>query len=218
MKKIILSVVLILSIIPHSPANIQKIMQDTQRLKQLGSDWNMVWWVPTEFWTTSFKEDGSLTPKQVDDFVKIVDEYSIFIVSRMSSGAMGGMTFTSNEEVKSNTVFKVEGEIINPLSIDEMSMDAQNFFLMMKPMMTNMLGHFGGGMEFLAYPNKKDGKKIIDPMKKGNFQYTCFGETEKWRLPLGSLLPPMCDEKTDEEFPGNYIFNPFTGDKLEKKK
>ena len=36
----------------------------------------------------------------------------------------------------------------------------------------------------------------------------------RYRLPLGSLFPPAVDPKTGESFPGNYHFNPFTGDKL----
>jgi hypothetical protein len=41
-----------------------------------------------------------------------------------------------------------------------------------------------------------------------------YDQTYRWRTPLGSLLPVKVDAKTGEEFPGNYSFNPYTGEKL----
>lgn len=216
-KKIVTALTIALSVSALASANIQKLMQDTQRVKQNGKTMTLVWWIPSEFWSTTLKENPDLTSKQVDDLVKVLDQYSVFVVCRESTGPLGGMTFANSEEIKTNTTLKVGDEILPPLSTKDLSPGAQNFFVMMKPMMANMLGQFGQGMEFLVYPNTKEGKRIIDPTQKGNFEYTAFGEKEKWRLPLGSLLPPMYDEKTGEQFPGNYIYNPFTGEKLTKK-
>ena len=36
----------------------------------------------------------------------------------------------------------------------------------------------------------------------------------RYHLPLGSILPAVVDAHSGESFPGNYHFNPFTGDKL----
>ena len=36
----------------------------------------------------------------------------------------------------------------------------------------------------------------------------------RYRLPLGSVLPPRFDPNTEETFPGNYNYSPFTGAKL----
>jgi hypothetical protein len=36
----------------------------------------------------------------------------------------------------------------------------------------------------------------------------------RYRLPIGSILPPALDPKTGESFPGSYHFNPYTGGKL----
>ena len=41
--------------------------------------------------------------------------------------------------------------------------------------------------------------------------------TYRWRLPLGSLLPPRYDAKTGEKFSGNYLYSPFTGKELTTK-
>lgn len=34
------------------------------------------------------------------------------------------------------------------------------------------------------------------------------------QAPLGSLLPPMIDPQTNEEFPGDFLYNPYSGGKL----
>jgi hypothetical protein len=55
---------------------------------------------------------------------------------------------------------------------------------------------------------------LIEPKQTGTFAIEYRGKSHKWRLPLVALLPPMVDAKSGEEFPGNYLFNPFTGEKL----
>jgi hypothetical protein len=35
-----------------------------------------------------------------------------------------------------------------------------------------------------------------------------------WRLPLPRLLPAKVDPRTGQEFPGDYLFNPYTGESL----
>jgi len=71
------------------------------------------------------------------------------------------------------------------------------------------------GMEFFVFANDdKAGHPIADP--KGNGWLTVhIGDIAlRYRLPVGSLLPPVLDAKTGDSFPGSYRFNPYTGDKL----
>jgi len=107
------------------------------------------------------------------------------------------------------------GEDMKPLDPTQLSPDAKNFLDMMKPAMTNMLGQFGGGLEFVCFPAKDaSGLRLMDPRKEGLLQLNYSGSVYKFRLPLGSLLPPKYDPQTGEEFPGNYIYSPFTAVKL----
>ncbi len=85
---------------------------------------------------------------------------------------------------------------------------------MFKPTIAGMIGSVGKSMELLVYPNRQNGKPLLDAKKSGAFRYTIYEHVFDWRLPLSSLLPPRVDPKTNEEFPGNYEFNPFTGGKL----
>lgn len=39
-------------------------------------------------------------------------------------------------------------------------------------------------------------------------------ETFAWRLPLGSLMPATVDAGSGERFPGNSVYDPYTGRRL----
>ena len=200
-----------------SATDMQQLIQDTQRITQDARVTKMTWWIPVEFWELTLKQDPNLTEQQRKEFIAALDDYSTFVVSHSTAGVFGGITNKSRTEIKENISLVVDDNELLPLNSDELSSDAAAFFTMMKPMMAQMLGQFGEGMEFFIYSNKIKGKLIIDPKKEGNFYFECFGDKFEWRLPLGSLLPPKIDFETGETFPGNYKFNPFTGSKLTEK-
>jgi len=87
----------------------------------------------------------------------------------------------------------------------------------MRPMLNSLLGQMGQNMELVVYPAVVDGKRLNDPLKSGAFQYTVYDQTFHWRMPLASLLPKKVDPRSKEEFPGNFQFNPYTGDRLSAK-
>lgn len=181
-------------------------------MKQEGTTLNMVWWIPSAFWEETLKEQ--MTGPQRKEFLSVLEEYSVFAVVNADTGVFGGMTPKPRAEIEANTELRVGGSVLPVLQMDQLGADAKNFFTMMKPMMSQMLGQMGEGMEFLVYPNKRDGELIIDPLKEGSFTYKSFDDVFHWRLPLGSLLPPRYDAASGEAFPGNYVFNPYTGAKL----
>lgn len=218
MKKLIYLVAIVASAaLNASPVDMQQLVQDTQRFTQEARVTKMVWWIPSEFWEVTIEQEPSITKEQKKEFVEALEDYTAFVVVRSKTGVFGGMTNTGRDEIQENISLVVEGNQMLPLKPDEMSSDASAFYSMMKPMMAQMLGQLGQGMEFFVYPNKRKGKLIIDPQKEGNFYFELFGEKYDWRLPLGSLLPPRIDPKTGETFPGNYKFNPYTGAELSVK-
>jgi hypothetical protein len=89
---------------------------------------------------------------------------------------------------------------------------------MMKPVLANLVGQIGSGFELLAFEGRTaDGKRIVDPVSEQRFSIQVGAHAFDWRLPLGSLLPPMHDPMTGEVFPGNYRFSPYTGTALKPK-
>jgi hypothetical protein len=210
--------IVILMLVAFTPfakaVDVQKLVKETQQISQTANRLTFVWWVPTEFWRQSLQSNPQITEERASRLTALLDEYSVFVVVVTDIGPMAGMSPVDRASIAANTEFRIDNRIIPLLDNNDISADAQNFVGMMKPVFSNMLGQFGKGMEFYIYPNHKNGKKLLDPVENGQFSYTVFGKRFDWRLPLGSCLPPRIDPKTGEEFPGNYIFNPYTGDKL----
>jgi len=88
---------------------------------------------------------------------------------------------------------------------------------MIKPVIANTLGPLGQNMHFLLFPAKdKNGQNIAEAKKEGAFSVK-LGEREfKWRLPLGSLLPPKICPKCGEKLSGAYNYCPYDGTPLKK--
>lgn len=198
--------------------DIAKLVADTQRLAQNPKDITLVWWIPTEFWDATLRDNPGITEEQRKEFTKTLEAYMIVAVAAVDIGAFGGMTPKSRDTILANTELRVGGKVRVVLKESEVSPDAANFVGMMKPMMGKMLGQFGQGVEFLLFSNDgADEALVVRATEKGEFSFSAFGNRYEWKLPLGSLLPPKHDPKTKQEFPGDFIFNPYTGDKLTVK-
>jgi hypothetical protein len=213
--KQITAIFLLLSWIPSVHAvDIDKLIQDTQRLTQGSTELVLVWWIPTEFWEATLAADPSVSEAQRSEFTKALDEYLVFAVVAADIGPMGGVKPRSRNTLLKHTELRIGGVVQELIPSEDVSGDAANFVAVMKPMMANMMGQFGKGMEFFLYANGTHGKRLIKASEKGDLAFSAFGTDHTWRLPLASLLPPKIDPKTNEVFPGDYLFNPFTGTKL----
>jgi len=216
MKKaaLLLTALVLFAIQSTRAADTNELIKETQKLVQEPKKMLLVWWIPTEFWTLTFKNDPRITDAQRTDLTTTLDKYTVIVVFGGDFGPMADLKARSREEIIQNTELRVNDKIIPLLDPKDISPSAINFVSLMKPLLANMMGTMGQGLEFLLYSNDQNGAKLIDPIKPGGFTYTAFGNKFAWRLPLGSLLPPKMDSATKEEFPGNYLFNPFTGSKL----
>lgn len=197
-------------------ADVQKLIQDTQILDQNQDKFRLIWWIPTEYWEESFRDVPSFTADQKQEFYRAVDDYIVFCVVDATMSPFGSVIPASRDQIADDLSLVIDqGAQQRPLTDARVSSDAKNLFAMMKPVMANMLGQFGQGMEFFCFKGTdSEGKALLDPKGKGALSVHLGKATYKWRLPLGSLLPPKYDPQTGEAFPGNYIYSPFTGQKL----
>lgn len=190
------------------------IIQECQKMKQIGTGSDFVWWMPPEFWEMSFKEGGGMSESEVNEFLKVFEGYTIFVLGSTQFDQEGKMSGASAAEIRKNTTLTVRGEDYEPLLPVEVSEELMALISVFKPQMLGSMGEMGELMELVVFPGEVDGNPLIDPKKEGGFKLTLFGNEYLWKLPLGSLLPKVVDPISGEEFPGNYKFNPFTGQKL----
>jgi hypothetical protein len=199
-------------------ADMAKLTMETRQITQ-GTDQTstMVWWLTHAFWDTSLTANTAVTPAVRTQLMAALDEYLVFAVARVKPGASGAMEGRPSTELLENAKLEVNGKAIAAVAPAAVKPNAQAVLSSFKPALAGALGPIGAGMEFILYPNKQGTAKLVDELQAGQVSFALYEQTYKWRLPLGSLLPGKLDPKTNEDFPGNYQFNPYTGDKLADK-
>jgi hypothetical protein len=200
--------------------DINALTQETQKMSQKADEITLVWWIPEEYWQVSFARDPNMTVAQAEEFIKVLRPYTVIVVVDGKIGAFGGITYKSEATIRAGIELKdSKGTRYRPLSEDKIDANTKNFLSMMRPVFANILGPMGQNMHFFLFPSKnKEGQKIADAKKEGTFSVK-VGEREfRWRLPLGSLLPPKICPICRERLSGAYKFCPWDGTKLPEAK
>ncbi|MEO6081252.1 MAG: hypothetical protein ABIQ86_16000 [Steroidobacteraceae bacterium] len=196
-------------------ANLQELVRETQRGSDAGGQMTMVWWMPHQFWDEGLKANPGMTPEVRTQVLSGLADYTVIAMLRAKTGAGGLTEVQPKAELLKNVRVEMNGKQIEPLPPEQVSPVAQLLLAQLKPAMAAMAGQIGAAMEFVVYPAKTaDGTMLADALQSGVLRIKLYENTFNWRLPLGSLLPARTDKKTGEDFPGNFEFNPFTGDKL----
>jgi hypothetical protein len=175
----------------------------------------MTMWMPEEFWRASFKNGGGLTDQGIAQYIAVIHPYTLVAVLDAQRG-ITAFRYTDMDTIVSEvTIEDAHGTTYSPLPLDSVAEDMKNLIQIMRPLLSNMMGAVGQHMEILVFPSMdKAGQLIADPKKEGSLTVHLGDIALRYRLPLGSILPPSLDPKTGESFPGSYHFNPYTGSKL----
>ncbi|HEV7890657.1 MAG TPA: hypothetical protein VGP08_08460 [Pyrinomonadaceae bacterium] len=198
--------------------NVDALREETQKSLPDSNRMTLIWWIPEEFWEATLAEDS--TPKaQAEEFLKTVRPYVMFAVVDGTMGAFGGLTYKSEEVIRSTIqVVDMQGVVHRPLSDDKVDPDTKNLLAIMKPVLSNMMGKMGENMHFVVFPARDAaGRKLADPTKEGTFSLKLGSDVYKWRLPLGSLLPAKVCPVDGEVMNGAWKFCHWHGDKLVTK-
>jgi hypothetical protein len=175
----------------------------------------MALWMPDEFWRATFQNSGRMTDRAITDYIAVVHPYTLVAVVDAQQG-ITAFRYTDPETLLNEvTLEDSHGAAYNALAPDSVSEEIRNLIQIMRPLLSSMLGALGQHMEFLVFPSAdKAGRPIADPKSDGSLTVHLTNIALRYRLPLGSVLPPSMDPKTGESFPGSYHFNPYTGSKL----
>jgi hypothetical protein len=194
----------------------EAVVKDIELLNKTDDRLILSMWMPTEFWEVALAQSGRLTDKGIEQFAKTIDPYIVVAVVDAQTGVGGAMTFRDSDALVSSVRLEdSSGHTFSPLDVDHIEGNVKNLVQAMRPILASSMGAMGSHMEFLVFKGTDgNGARIADPRKEGSLTVHVGSVAMRYRLPLGSLLPPAIDRKTGESFPGNYRFNPFTGNKL----
>jgi hypothetical protein len=195
---------------------VSAMIKDIEQMEKTNDDISMVFWFPTEYWRVSLQSAPNLSEQGRQQFTDAVDPYLVVAVLDGKPQFAGAIDYTDAAELR-NLVWIEDraGNRMDPLEPESISIGVKNVVDAMHPIFTNMLGPLGAHLQIFTFSaTGKDGKRVAEATKDGALVVHLGSRVFHYRLPLGSLLPPMMDAKTGESFPGNYHFNPFNGDKL----
>jgi hypothetical protein len=210
-----LGLLLVAAPLQAQQASLQEVISDTQRMEQSADRLTLVWWIPAQFWEISLAQNADVSPKQVRELVASFEPYTVVAIVDGAVGPMAGITYPDEAVVRESVrVVDVAGKRYRAMKTSEIAPDVQNMISMMQPMIANMLGPMGTNMHFLVFQNSDDQTAPLDPLARGTARVEVADRSYKYRLPLGSLMPPRFDPDSGERFPGNFVFSPFTGKKL----
>lgn len=192
------------------------IIKEVEILRNTGTGMTMAMWFPEEYWRAATQASGRLTEKGAEELLAALRPYTMVAVLAADTGAAGTFTFSSPEELRKNTRLEDSaGTLYEPMDPQAATAAMKNLLQVMRPVLTNAMGPMGANMEILLFPaTNKAGARLADATKDGFFIVHVNDLVFRYHLPLGSILPPVIDPRSGDAFPGNYHFNPYTGDKL----
>ena len=197
---------------PHRPPPAWRVKDTEHRPEALAR-----WVASAQRGTLAFLDGNDGLAEVGDALRELVVGHAVFFVAEGEMGLVGMGGFKTRTDLLQSTALVVnDGARISPAPDSAIHPDLRVFLEMMKPVMKSQLGNFGDAMEAIVFriPLTEGQDILLSGGSKGRIRIAISGEEFAWRLPLGSLLPPAMDSETGEQFPGNFLFNPFTGRKL----
>lgn len=199
--------------------DLNALTNETQKMSPEADHMALVWWIPEEYWQVALSQNPGTSKQQTEQFVQTIRPYVVFAVVDGKIGSFGGVTYKSEETVRSTIqIVDEKGTVFRPLADEKVDPDTRNILAIMKPILSNMMGKLGENMHFVVFPAKDTaGRRLADPYREGTLSLKLGADTYKWRLPLGSLMPPKTCPVDGEVLNGAWKFCPWHGDKLVTK-
>lgn len=198
--------------------SIDELINETQYSSDSTDNIELIWWIPTEYWNVVFAADETISKAEGETIIKLLQKYVTVICIKGKIGVFGGVTYETEETVKSNTHITFKGDKLKLADSDILNPDLVNFLSIIKPMMKNMLGALGENMQIFLFENP-EGKSIlpIDPYSDEDILFELANFKKHIQLPLGSLLEEKICPNDNKEHSGKWKYCPFHGDVLISK-
>jgi hypothetical protein len=176
----------------------------------------VAFWMPEDLWLATMTASAGATPEQREAFLAVVRPYLLVAAVEGKVGPLGGTDFVDKETMRAKvTVVDKNGVVYRPLADAQLSGDVRNLSTIVRSLFGNMLGAMGQGTHLFFFPARAaNGAQIAATTAEGSFSVKVGTETFKWRLPLGSVLPPNVCPEDGEVMSGAWKFCPWHGKPL----
>jgi hypothetical protein len=194
----------------------QAVSQEMIKMRKEGNSITMAFWMPSAYWEMNLGQEPRLTKSQVKTAVDALRPYTIVAVVDGDVEGLGTLKFRPESAIRESTrLIDSKGNSYEPLAEDDVEVNARVFLGAFKPAMAAVVGPLGKNMHVLLFPGKgQNADWLADPKAKGSLVVKIDKHEFRWKLPLGSLLPPKHCPKCKETGSGAWEFCPWCGSKL----
>jgi len=232
MRQLILVLVLVISMVgvaaaierlPAGQVDSDKLTPETQVMAPAGADnFNLIWWVPVEFWEAVMTEDPSTDPEKTEDMLESMRPYTVLAIVMADLGPFGSFEFYPRERLlNGTTAYYLDSTgsrrdvVLTATAEGDMALIVEMF----RPILRASMGNMGENFHFFVVEDKTaDGGRLIDPYHEGRLVVeltTTKGDalTAEIVTPLDALFKPRkCPNGRDAHVSWKYC--PWTGKKL----
>jgi len=195
--------------------SLDALLSETQFSSDAPKMLDFVWWLPREFWAVSNAQDPTSSEKDFIELNNLFEDYELFGIIRGDVGNFGGITYHPREAILKELTVNYKGENLIVVPEEEISADLLNFFMIMQPMLGNMLGQMGNNMHFILFKSIRGSEVLpINPLQNEILTINLGDYERTVDLPLNSLLIEKKCPEDGKLYSGKYIFCPIHGKKL----
>ena len=103
------------------------LVRDTQITRSENGNVQIVWWIPDEFWETSFKDHPAVPAESQKEVLKLVRPYVVVAIVEGRIGPLGGFEGLPREKMLAKTWLKFGDKAYTPIPDDDLDQASKLF-------------------------------------------------------------------------------------------
>jgi hypothetical protein len=189
-----------------SPSDVSsdELTSQTQRVVSQANKFDLVWWIPIEFWESVFAQDPTVDAATAAEILDSLRPYSMLAVVQADISALGAFEFLNNTQVaRGLSVSYVPTGGAKPSALEPLSdleADLEVMIGVLRPVLAAAIGNMGENMHFFVLPDlDRSGDRLVSPYEFGAVEVGLGGRDSSppvellVELPLDALfIPRMC--------------------------
>jgi len=201
-----------------------QLTEDTQVYASCGDNhFNLVWWIPCEFWQVTFANDKSTPESEKKKIINVFKPYSLLAICQADISDFGAFRFYSKDEIEKNLVITLkrqDGKTYKLTPLKNINPDVAVMISSFKPILAAAMGNLGQNLHFFVLKDyDSSNARKIDPYRFGTLEFQLRKRTGELieailDFPLNSLyISRKCPNGKNAHVTWKYC--PWTGKKLE---
>jgi hypothetical protein len=175
----------------------------TSQSQEVVSDadkFDLVWWIPVEFWESVFAQDPSVDAATAAEIVSGLEAYSMLAVVQADISPLGAFDFLDNKRVASGlsvSYVPASGRSSSLEPLRDLDTNLELMLNVLRPVLAGAIGNMGENMHFFVFPDRDArGGRVASPYEFGAVEITLAGRPQSTpvrasiELPLDALFVP----------------------------